>query len=108
MPARVSRSQTGPWILGPVRVVAKPPCVARHWSSSPAPGVWTRSTKAAFASPEARIITPALAEALVFVWLVTRAVIVPLPLRDWSMNENWSALPPISTPLPMTVKTPLL
>ena len=35
-----------------------------------------------------RTITPDLAQALVLVWLATRAVIVKLPVRDWFAKWN--------------------
>ncbi len=54
----------------------------------PPPGVWTRSTNGAPAAVDERIITPALAQALVSPWPVTLATIVPLPLSDWLMNVN--------------------
>ena len=41
----------------------------------------------------ARSMSPALAQALVFVWLAIRAVRVALPVRAWETKLNWSAVP---------------
>ena len=58
-----------------------PPSVLRHWKLTPLPGVATTSAKAAPAAVPSRNIGPALAQALLLLIEVTRAVIWPLPLK---------------------------
>ena len=53
------------------------------------------------------IMIPALAQGSVAVWEVTRATTVPSPARVWESYWNWSAVPPMSDPDPLTVNTPL-
>ena len=48
-------------------------------------------------------MTPALAQTSVFSTLSTRAVIVPLPVRLKYANWNWSEVPWMSEPAPLTV-----
>src|SRR5450755_3829330 len=48
-------------------------------------------------------MTPAFAQELLGVWLTTRAVMEPSPVKGCETNWNESALPQISTPAPLTV-----
>jgi len=61
--------------------LVEPPVVERHWNVAPMEGVTSAMTSALPAARELRNMTPALAAALVLVWLTTRAVMEPFPLR---------------------------
>ena len=73
MPTRVSRSQTGAVIPVTWAKPQPPPVLLRHWKLTPLPGVTTTSAKTALAAALSRNISPALAQALVLLTLVTRA-----------------------------------
>src|ERR1700676_3510795 len=89
----------GPWVL---RLLA--PVVARDWMTAPLPGVIATKALVEPAVRVSRNITPALAHALVLLWLTTRAVIEPSPVRRSETNWNASAVFQMSAPEPLTVK----
>jgi hypothetical protein len=60
------------------------------------------------AASVSRNMTPAFAHGSVFVWLTTRAVIVPLPVNVCESYWKESAVPQMSTPEPFTVYVPPL
>ena len=72
-------------------VALAPPVAGRAWKTTPLPGVTATNALVAPAVRVSRNITPALAQALVLVWLTTRAVIEPSPVRTSETNWNESA-----------------
>src|ERR1700687_4457612 len=89
----------GPWVL---RLLA--PVVARTWLTTPLLGVIAANALVAPVARVSRNITPALAQPLVLVWLTTRAVIEPSPVRAGETNWKLSAVLQMSPPEPLTVK----
>jgi len=89
-----------------------PPAVNRRWNAIPLPGLTMSDACGLFAVRPARIITPALVQAFTFCTASTRAVashdvesmVSVRPYTKW----NASAVPQMSAPLAVTVKTPSL
>ena len=81
-----------------------PPCVVRHWTAIPFDGVMNAAKYGEPGSEVARIITPAFAQALVFVWESMRALIAPLPVSGSLKRRKLSDVPQMSPPPPWTVQ----
>ena len=67
-------------------VVLEPPVVGRSWKTTPLLGVTGTNALVEPAVSVSRNITPALAQPLVLVWLTTRAVIEPSPVKPSETN----------------------
>src|SRR5579859_55553 len=82
-PERTSRTHCGatrPAICASCTALA--PVERRYCMLMPWPGVTNTCTKAELDAMLVRNMTPLLAQALVFCWLATRAVMVKFPARD--------------------------
>ena len=78
---RVSFTQRGTTMPACVVPTLTSLLVRRRWKATPLPGVATTIAWREPGSSVSRIITPPLAQTLVFVMLSTRAMIEPSPVR---------------------------
>src|SRR5665213_923609 len=88
----------------------EPPAALRHWKLTPCPAVATMITLTDPAVLSLRNISPALDQpelGLLFCRLVTCTIIVPSPVKLVLTKLNWSAVPQMSAPPPVTVHPPL-
>jgi hypothetical protein len=79
-PCRTNRTQYGAVPVPPEVIVLDPPVVTRRWNAKPFPGVTLANAFRDVAVNVSRIMTPALAQELVFWSVATRATISPSPV----------------------------
>jgi hypothetical protein len=88
LPERTSFTHTGAVPEPPLISVELPPVLARYCMRTPLLGDTTAIACLELAFKDSRIITPALAHALVLVCVSTLATIVPLPVSGWYTKRN--------------------
>ena len=84
LPIRCRRTQYGAPAKTPAVWLLAPPGSSRRWKARPLPGVTTAIAWRAPVSSDSRIITPALAQSLVFCSEATRAMMRPSRARSSS------------------------
>ena len=105
-PLRVSRTQRGAAPETPVLALT-PDTAVRRTNATPLDGVTSTEACIDRGSSVWRIMMPALVHAFTFCTELTRATIEPSPGSGTYAYRNASAVPQMSAPALLTVKTPL-